>query len=408
MKPQSNRISRTIGAALVAVLAATANPGVAGTVQHGIGQTATTTRQTRFDFSRLLPPKATARLQQGRGQARLMRPNYPIQPTVFGSDFGANVVQAYNQNTGVPLATIVDPAVNSCGMPPFSAPAGMWVTNTNLRLWVANFGSSDLRMFLAGATTSSMTLVDTDNFNQKTYTPLSVSFDKFASHFLYAGNYQDTMGGPGNIEVWPPGSQSCRSHPKYYLTDPQFANVFFVSNDRTGNLYVDYVDFSSVAHVCFITRANANGGPSNNICSAPGAPAGDYVSSVPLGFPGGIQLYRPARNALGVIDQVGSGLSLLGANLYRPLPLAPVGPAAVPCTTINPSAMFSNPYTFAITNLNGTRMWASEATAVAGGELIRISNAAGPCPATGPGVATLTITGFTQLLGTAVSPPYGP
>ena len=38
-------------------------------------------------------------------------------------------------------------------------------------------------------------------------------------------------------------------------------------------------------------------------------------------------------------------------------------------------------------------MWASEATAVAGGELVRISNAGGPCPAIGPGVATLAITG---------------
>jgi hypothetical protein len=262
-------------------------------------------------------------------------------------------------------------------------------------------------MFLPGATTSSMTLMDTDNFNQKTYQPLSVSFDKFVSHYLYAGNYADITGGPGNIEVWPPGSQTCRSHPKYYLTDPQFMNVFFVSNDRFGNLYVDYLDFSSVGHVCFITKANATAGPSNNICSAPGAPAGDFVSTISLGYPGSIQAYRPVKNALGVVDQVGSAPSLLGINLYRPLPLPPSGPAAL-CTTINPSAIFSDPWTFAITNVNGTGMWASDATIVAGGELILIKNNPGPCPANGPGVPILTISGFTQLLGTAVSPPHGP
>jgi hypothetical protein len=53
-------------------------------------------------------------------------------------------------------------------------------------------------------------------------------------------------------------------------------------------------------------------------------------------------------------------------------------------------------------------MFVSDATAVPGGELIRVKTGTGACPPTGPGVAISTIAGFTQLFGTAVSPSYGP
>ena len=252
MKPRTNASTRTMGAALVALLAATANPGVAGTVHHGIGQTATA---WQTDPCGTQPPAAPA----GRGAAATRsRSSAHHAAELSHSADRLRIGFRRERRAGIQFKHRGAACNNRRPRRELMRTAavlraGRNVGNQhNLRLWVANFGSSDLRMFLVGATTSSMTLVDTDNFNQKTYTPLSVSFDKFVSHFLYAADYQDTMGGPGNIEVWPPGSQSCRSHPKYYLTDPKFANVFFVSNDRLGNLYVDYIDVSGVAHVCFI------------------------------------------------------------------------------------------------------------------------------------------------------------
>jgi hypothetical protein len=353
----------------------------------------------------LVPPQAAMRLRQGPPpqQSRRFQPNYPVVPTVFGSDYGANVVKAYKWTGGL-LGTLVDPAINSCQATPFKQPAGMWVDKPGRNLWVANFGSQDVRRFAPGSTTSNLTLRDIDSLTGAAYEPIGVSYDSYASGNLYVGNYVNTAGKPGDIEVWKPAQQNCNSAASYYLFDQRFQYVYFVANDRAGNLYVDYADTAGVGHVCFITAANATAGPSNNICGA----TGDFVSTVSLGYPGGLMPFRaaPADKSLGVVDQLGSAPSLLGLDVYHPLPLLSSGPAEVPCTTINPG--FSDPVTWAPTVATGIGMFVSDATAVPGGELIRVKTGTGACPPTGPGVAISTIAGFTQLFGTAVSPSYGP
>jgi len=399
--------------ATVVVVAAASGPASA----RQIPQRGQESRATQATLGRLLPPQAAARLLPGiprlatRGYAAHLPPS---APAVFGSDFGANVVQKFDQGSGALIATLVD-GTNTCGFPPFVQPAGMWVAPLG-RLWVANYGSSDVRMFLPGHTTSSLALRDVDDATRAVYRPLSVAVDKYfagSSNYVYVGNYGTTTGGPGNIEVYPLGSQHCSSQgtAKYSLGDPQFNHVYFVATDHPGNLYVDYVDFSNVAHVCFITRANAlSQFFSTNICSAPGAPAGDFVSTISLGFPGGMQAFRPLKNTLGVVDQAGSGPSLLGIDVYHSLPLPPAGTAAL-CTTVNPPSGFADPVQFAITDANGLGMWASDTVLVPGGALIRIQNASSTsgCPSVlGPGTQTMVISGFANLFGAAVSPPFAP
>jgi hypothetical protein len=386
---------------LPALAAAAATPALALTFA---GHAARPAGAGHLAILPLLPPAVGARLVPGSPPR--LRPGgpqmYPIVPTVFGSDFGANNIQAHRQAGGALLAVLVDPAPNSCGFPALAAPAGLWV-DAGKNLWSADNGSDDIRMFRPGAIASALTLPDVDGGTGVVYQPVGVSYDSYHSKNLYVGNRQGAGGQPGNIEVWTPGALGCGHKSSYPLSDKQFMHVFFVANDRAGNLYVDFQDWNVQGHVCFIPAAVATAGPNFAVCS----PGSGFVSTVVLGHPGGLQASRPGPNYLGVVDQAGLAPSILGINVYHPLPLAAApGPPAVPCSGINPG--FADPVTFANGNGNGTIMWASDATIVPGGEILMIKNNLGPCPPAGPGAVALLIGGFAQLFGTATSPANAP
>jgi hypothetical protein len=354
-----------------------------------------------------LPERVLAHLTPGHSiyasRGRRMNPNFPYTTAsvVFGSDYGANEVDAFKQSAGFPyVASLTDATPNACSAPHLSGPQGMWVDKLR-NLWVADTNNSDLREFAVGQTTSAMNLSDPG------YYPVDAAVDSDVTGNLYATNIISTSGLAGNIVGWTPPFV-CGAAPNITMSDPTFQTVYFISTDKVGDLYVDYFDTTSTARVCFIAAANI----ANNaaICTAT---LGDFVTTVGLGFPGGMQVLPlpPAINKIGIVDQLGDPPVSLGVSIYK-LPLPSAGPRYLPCTVVDPpfsvplsAGPFGDPVTLAFTNAKGYALWASDATSAPGGALLRTKE--NVC-STSPGAFTGKITGFAQLIGTAVSPSVSP
>jgi hypothetical protein len=352
-----------------------------------------------------LPPAVIARLRPGRSiysNHHSFGPDwaYTHAKVVFGSDFGGNEVDVFKQVAGFAyVATLSDQPQHACNNTPLQGPQGMWVDH-NRSLWVADTYNTDVRMFPLGQTTSTMTLSDPG------YYPVGVTVDDAGN--VYATNLVSTSGGFGNVAVWAPPFV-CNAAPTFYLNDATFGQVYFASSDGpTNDVYVDYIDTGGTPRVCYIAAPNIVP-PNVNICSAT---VGDFVSRVALGFPGSMQVLPlpPALAKIGIDDQIGPPA---GIGIYKlPLPPAPGAPY-LPCTTYNPPfnaglsvGPFGDPVTFAFTNAKGYELWASDAfTSAPGGELLRATDKV--CPGAA-GTFTGVISGFNQLIGTAVSPSVSP
>jgi hypothetical protein len=352
-----------------------------------------------------LSPGAIANLHPGRSlysNRHRFGPNfaYTHANVVFGSDYAANEVDVFKQSAGFPyVATLSDAPPNACGQPQLQGPQGMWVDHQR-NLWVADTYNSDVREFPLGQTTSAVSLSDPG------YYPVGTTVDATVTGNVYATNIISTSATAGNIVGWTPPF-TCGQAPNIVLSDPSFATVYFASTDALGDLYVDYIDTTSTPRVCYIPAPIP--ATSTTICSAPTA-----ITTVQLGFPGGMQvLPLPASiNKIGIDDQIGNAPVSLGIGIYK-LPLPTSGPRDLPCTNVSPPystgiglGPFSDPVTFAFTNPKGYDLWASDAAVTSGGALLETREKV--CAPTYPGAFAGKITGFAQLIGTAVSPSVSP
>lgn len=349
-----------------------------------------------------LPPQVIARLRPGRSlygrQAHggmLPDSAYTHTSVVFGSDYGANQIDVFKQSNLANVAVINDATPHACNSTSLNEPQGMWVDHAR-NLWVADAGNGDVREYPLGQTTSSVSLADLAGA-----TPVDVAVDSNVTGKVYATNA--FTGSPGNIVGWSPSGNTfnCGQTPNIVLGDPTFQWVYFLSTDGAGDLYVDYIDWNFSPRVCFIAAPI----PANDTAVCTGT-AGNYVSNVALQFPGGIQvLPASATNRVTIVDQMGAGS--LGVGYYNtPLPAFNGG---APAFVIDPPAAgswgpFADPVTSSIISANGKKLWASDATTVPGGALLRIRKTTA-YPA---GQFTAEISGFSQLMGTAVSPSLSP
>ena len=153
-------------------------------------------------------------------------------------------------------------------------------------LYVANTADSNILEFQGCSPKPIAILSDAGQF------PVDVT--RSPDGYVYASNI-DSFNGAGSISVYAPGATSPSGTVN---AGPNEARNYFITTDSNGNVYSDWFDLASVAHVqCYPVPV-----------TSPGIDQG-----IPLGFPGGIKWYA---GHLVVSDQV-RHRGLLGGQLYR-------------------------------------------------------------------------------------------
>ncbi|MFY9631792.1 MAG: hypothetical protein WAJ94_09340 [Candidatus Cybelea sp.] len=187
-------------------------------------------------------------------------------PALFVSDYVGNVVQEFQpERAGGIVATISDVV----------GPQGM-DTDRHDNLYVTSQGTSAVNVYAPGTYTASKVL---NEGNQQA--PASVAVCPDSSVYV-SNTYADYGYQNGSIQIFAPGATT----PTGSIPDSNIYFSFFVSCDRTGNVWYDYLDTNFVTGVAEYV-------PSTGTITEFG--------SLGIGFPGGIRAF--GKGLLSIDDQ---------------------------------------------------------------------------------------------------------
>lgn len=276
-----------------------------------------------------------------------------LPSTIAISDFGNNDVNVYD-DSGNLMATLTSGLSNPQGM----------ASDRKGNLYIANTGAGNISVWAAGFNGPPTTWDDSGQF------PADVDVRNNGG-FGAATNIFAQNGGPGSVTLYRNGNNIAN------VADPSVLEAFFCAFDKTGNLYFDGFDANGAIAVWEIAHANTGG-----------RTVQELTYNATILFPGGVQVTNDGHIA--IQDQ--SGFQILTFN-------PPVNGSLGTPTATTPLTGAGDPVTFAFKKFNH-HLYTADAALLDSNEY--------PYPAGGSPENTISISGASLPIGTAVIPTQMP